>query len=767
LPSDLTALELEERVTKVVEIPRTDALEKALGETRYTTDNIEEDALYVRVVRSPHPHALINRIDISKAERIQGVVRVATAKDVPGSNYIGYVVKDRPVLCHDKVRFSGDSVAIIIADTPESAEMGVQAVEVDYKELPAVFDATKALLPGAPAIHPAGNLTARHFVSVGDVEKGLAKADFVVKGTYSTPVQEQAYLETEAAIAYPKSDGVTVLGSMQNPFMVKKAVSTVLGSAAPNVRIIQAPTGGGFGGKQDAPDEVCSLAALGAWLTKRPALLAFSRKESTAFHPKRHPMIFEREMGVTTKGKITAVRARILADGGAYASLSERVLFVAVVVAAGPYEIPNVFIDGTAVYTNNVPTGAFRGFGKPQASFAAELQMDEAAELIGMDPAEFRLRNILRVGSITPTGQILPGSIGLEECIIQARTASGWDVKRMAGPGLGTKRRGIGMACTIHPEGLNGEADQATATVEITPEGRVVVKAGLTEYGQGIYTGFVRIVSKVLGTSPERVSVVTPDTDLVPDSGPTVASRSTVFGGKAMLLASEKLRGKLALVASEMLSCPAEDLVFEEDLVRRAGDGGKGVGFEKLVTECSRRGLKLKEEGRVTKQLPAWDRKAGRGDLAPSYAFAAHVAEVEVDTETGKVDVVNYTAAHDSGGVVARNQYESQIIGGVAQGLGYALMEELILKEGIIRNKTFLDYHIPTAADVPNIKTIIIEAPDDFGPYGAKGVGEAGIEPVAGAVANAVYNALGFPIRRFPYTPERISEALEERERQP
>jgi len=319
------------------------------------------------------------------------------------------------------------------------------------------------------------------------------------------------------------------------------------------------------------------------------------------------------------------------------------------------------------------------------------------------------------------------------------------------------------MACSIHPEGLNGEADAATVVVEITADGRVIVKCSLTEYGQGIYTGFVRIVSRVLGTSPGRVTVVSPDTDLVPDSGPTVASRSTVFGGKAMLLAVEKLKVKLAGVGSEMLSCPANELVFEGDSVRRKGHEERRVGFDDLVSECVRRGIALKDEGRAFKPLPAWDRKAGRGDLAPSYAFAAHVAEVEVDTETGKVDVVNYFAAHDSGTVVSRDQYESQIIGGVAQGLGYALMEELILKDGIIRNKTFLDYHIPTAADIPTIKTIIVEAPDDFGPFGAKGVGEAGIEPVAGAVANAVYNALGFPIRRFPFTPERVSEAIEER----
>jgi CO/xanthine dehydrogenase Mo-binding subunit len=758
----MTEQRLEEPALRTKGVARIDALQKAAGETKFTTDNVQEEALYVRVVRSPYPHAMIRRVDSSAAERVQGVVRVATSRDVPGSNYIGYVVKDRPLLCPDRVRFVGDSVALVVADTPEAAELGVQEVKVDYEQLPAVFAPEEALRPGAPAIHPSGNLTAAHLVNFGDANRGFAKADFVVKGVYKTPVQEHAYLETEAALAYPKKDGVVVLGSMQNPFMVKKAVATILGGAAPNVRIIQAPTGGGFGGKQDAPDEVCSMAALGAWLTKRPALLAFSRKESAAFHPKRHPMTFQREIGVTRDGKITAVRAHVLADGGAYASLSERVLFVAVIVAAGPYAIPNVHIEGQVAYTNNVPTGAFRGFGKPQASFAAELQMDEAAEKIGMDPVEFRLRNILREGAISPTGQVLPAGIGIEECIVKARETSGWDSKRRAGPGQGTKRRGIGMACTIHPEGLNGEADAATAWVEINDDGRIIVKTSLTEYGQGIHTGFVQIVSRVLGTSHDRVDVILPDTDIVPDSGPTVASRSTVFGGKAILLAAEKLRERLAAVASDMLSCPASELSFEKGSVIRRGHQTERIGFEELVKECNRRGMSLKEEGRVFKPLPQWDKKAGHGELAPSYAFGAHVAEVEVDMETGKVDVVNYTAAHDSGVVIAREQYESQIIGGVAQGLGYALMEELILKDGVIKNKTFLDYHIPTAADVPPIKTIVVEAADEFGPFGAKGVGEAGIEPVAGAVGNALYNALGFPIRVFPYTPERVSEAIDQ-----
>ncbi len=372
-----------------------DALQKVLGKTRYTTDMIDQPALYLRLVRSPHAHAILKRIDFSAAEKISGVVRVVTGKDVPGANEVGFFIQDQPLFCDQKVRFVGDTVAMVIATTPEAAETGVEAVKVDYEPLPAVYDPQEALKSDAAKIHEKGNFLDSFLVRKGDVEKGFREADVVVKGTYQTPIQEQAYLETEAALAYPIPDGIAVVGSMQCPFAVEKAVKVVLGKSVSNIRIILAPTGGAFGGKEDAPDEVCARAALATYLTKKPALLAFSREESTIFHPKRHPIKIERKMGVTRKGKITAVEANVLLDGGAYASLSSRVLFQSVCLVSGAYDVPNVQVDGTVAYTNKVPMGAFRGFGKPQALFAAELQMDEAAEQLHMDPFEFRHNNIL------------------------------------------------------------------------------------------------------------------------------------------------------------------------------------------------------------------------------------------------------------------------------------------------------------------------------------------------------------------------------------
>jgi CO/xanthine dehydrogenase Mo-binding subunit len=745
------------------ELSRVDALGKVLGKTRYTTDMIDQEVFYLRIVRSPYAHAIVKRIDVSASQKIGGVVKVVTAKDVPGANEVGFFIQDQPLFCDKKVRFAGDSVAMVVAETPEAAELGMQAVKVDYEELPAIFDPLEALRDGAVKIHDKGNLLDSYFVKKGDVEEGFRRADVIVKGTYETPVQEQAYLETEAALAYPTDDGITVLGSLQCPFAVEKAVKIVLGKAVPNVRIVLAPTGGAFGGKEDAPDEVCARAALATYLTKKPALLAFSRKESIIFHPKRHPIRFEREIGLTKEGKITAVKAKVVLDGGAYASLSSRVLFQSVCLVAGAYDVPNVYVHGVVAYTNKVPMGAFRGFGKPQALFAAELQMDEAAEKLHMDPMELRRKNILRVGSRTATGQLLSSSVGLEECLVKAVGESSWKAKRASYSANqnGAIRRGIGMACMIHPTSLGPlGVDVGSGIVQVEEDGSVHVRTGMTEYGQGLYTGFVEIVAKILGLKTTPIEIEMADTSRALDSGPTVASRGTVMGGKAIYMAARQLQDKMAKIAAQSLACKPEELVWDTDTISNLSSGKK-LSFRELVGECTGRGVELREEAWNRATGINWDADKGEGSPWKSYSWAVHVAEVQVDTETGKVDVLNYVAAHDSGTVLVPTQFKSQIYGGVVQGLGYALMEELVIDNGKILNSSFLDYYIPTAADIPPIKPILVEAPDiENGPFGAKGIGEPPIEPVAAAVANAIYNALGFPIREFPYSPERVRTAL-------
>ncbi len=739
---------------------RIDSLEKVTGQVRYTTDLIEKDALYLRVARSTHPHALIKKLDISLAEKVSGVVKVLTGKDIPGVNEIGFFIQDQPVICDNRVRYVGDAVAMIIGDSPEAAELGVEAVKVEYEPLPGIFDPRESLRTGAVKIHEKGNLIDHFFLKKGDVEAGFQKADVFVKGTYKTPIQEHAYLETEAAIGIPTENGIMVIACLQAPFAVEKAVRRVLGKAVQDVRIVQAPTGGGFGGKEDTPDDVAARVALASFHTKKPVLLAYPRDESIICHPKRHSAIIEREMGVTKDGKIVAVKSDILLDGGAYASLSSRVLFQAVCSVAGAYDVPNVYVYGSAVYTNNVPAGAFRGFGKPQAHFAAELQMDEAAERLDMDPMEFRLKNILRIGSVTPTGQKLTGSVGLEECVLKAAEASSWKKKRTSSTKDGNRRRGIGMACMIHPTSIGPlGVDVGSAIVEITDDNSVVVKTGITEYGQGTYTGYVRIVQRILGLNKTSVTVEYPDTARVLDSGPTVASRGTAVGGKGVFLAAQQLRDKIAPVAAELLSCTVRDLIYEDDAVHTKSRDRK-ISLIDLASECRKKGIDLKESGWYKPSAIFWDQEKGQGSPWVSYSWATHIAEVEVDMELGKVDVLNYVAAHDSGHVIVPTQLKSQIYGGVVQGIGYALMEELLLSNGKVRNPNFASYYIPTAADIPKILPIIVEVPDEFGPFGAKGIGEPSIEPVAAAVGNAVYNAVGVPVREFPFTAERVYTAI-------
>ena len=743
------------------EFLRIDSVEKVTGKVKYTTDLIEKDALYLRVVRSPYPHAFVKGLDKSLAEKVTGVTKVLTAKDIPGVNEIGFFIQDQPVMCDTKVRYIGDAVAMIVADSPEAAQLGVEAVKVQYEPLPGIFDPRDSLQTGATRIHEKGNLIDSFFIRKGDASIGLEKADIVVEGTYRTPIQEHAYLETEAAIGIPTEDGITVIACLQVPFAVEKAVRRVLGKAVKNVRIVQAPTGGAFGGKEDAPDDVAARVALAAYHTKKPVLLAYSREESIVCHPKRHAGTINREMGITKEGKITAVKSDILLDGGAYASLSSRVLFQAVCSVTGPYDVPNVHVDGHVAYTNNVPAGAFRGFGKPQGHFAAELQMDEAAERLGLDPMEFRLKNILRVGSVTATGQKLTDSVGLEECLLKAVEASSWKTEHDSKKKQGLRRRGMGMACMIHPTSIGPlGVDVGSAIVEIADDESVIIKTGITEYGQGTYTGFVRIVQRLLGLNKTSITVEYPDTTRVLDSGPTVASRGTAVGGKGVYLAAQQLRDKMAAVAAELLSCSVQDLVFENDTVRSSGSISKEITLATLAKECRKKGIELRESAWYKPTGLFWDQEKGQGSPWVSYSWATHIAEVEVDMDTGKVDVLNYVAAHDSGHVIVPTQLKSQIYGGVVQGIGYAMMEELLLNKGQIRNPNFTSYYIPTAADIPKVTPIVVEFPDRYGPFGAKGIGEPSIEPVAAAIGNAVYNAIGIPVREFPFTAERVYEAI-------
>ena len=748
------------------------ATDIVLGKTKYTADRLPENTLHVATVRAAHPHAIIKRIDSSEATK-HGYT-VVTAADVPGVNEIGFFAPDQPVLAFDKVRYLGDGVALVVAGSLEKAQAARDLVSVDYEPLPAVFSPIDAMRPDAPKVHERGNVLETHYVRKGNTEKGFRTAKIVIEREYSTQFQDHGYLEPETALAIPQEDdSMTVVGSMQCPHHVEMALYRVFGGRLKNVSVIQAPTGGGFGGKEDWPNETCSRAALAAWKTNRPCLLVQTREESMIGHTKRHPFLIKSKMGVGKDGRITSVVVKMTSDTGAYASLGPRVLWNAVVAGTGPYEIPNVSVDGTLVYTNNTPAGANRGFGKTQAHFAAECLVDEAAHELGMDPLEFRLKNALRVGSKTATGQVLERSsgVGLVDTIRKTAAASSWK-KRDHEKLTGTKRRGIGMACLIHGTSIGPLGDDFDcASVTVNRDASIVIRTGIADIGQGTWTGMSQIVAEILGVPLSWTTVENPvNTSTAPDSAGTFASRGQVMGGNAVALAASHLNEKLVKVAASLLKRREREIVMRDGKVFRRGKPSTSMTFRELTRRCYRQGVGLSEttwfdSARAGEQLwgekASWDRKTGQGRPYLSYSFATHVAEVEVDTETGKVDVVRYVACHDAGRVINRMLAEGQVHGGVAYGLGYALMEETLHEKGKVLNPNLLDYYIPTSLDVPDqIVPILVEHPASTGPFGAKGLGEPPAEIVAPAVANAVFNAVGVRIRHLPITSEKVYFAL-------
>ena len=528
-------------------VTRVESLSHVLGRSKYTADYMYDRMLYIKVVRSKHPHATVKKIDISKARSAQGVVAVLTAKDIPGINDWGYTFPDQPLLASEKVRFLGDGVALVAAETLDQAEAAAELVNVEYAPLPPIFSPLEAM-KSSVLIHNKGNIAFKCRLRKGDVAKGFAESDVTVENEYKTRQQEHAYIEPEAGIAIPEPDGsITIIGSMQSPFTVQLNVAKVLGFSLDKVRVIQAATGGGFGGKDDIPPEVCARAALVALHTRRPSFLGHTREESISAHSKRHAFLIKYKTGATKEGKLTAAEIEIISDVGAYASHGPYVLWRSTVHSTGPYVVPNVKVDSYLVYTNKVYGGSFRGFGNPQIQFAAESQMDELADRIGMDPVEFRLRNVLRPGSLTATSQLLDHSVGIEECLRKAAELSNWKEKRKSCQNqTGVKRTGIGVGLMWHGNSTSrGAPDYSGASLIVNKDGSVRLRTGIGEIGQGTHTGMLQIVAEILGIPPRMIHIDNPDTSAVPDSGPTHASRGLLRGGAAAMVASIQCQGEL------------------------------------------------------------------------------------------------------------------------------------------------------------------------------------------------------------------------------
>jgi CO/xanthine dehydrogenase Mo-binding subunit len=748
-------------------VERVDSLDKVLGKPIYTMDIVPENALYLKVVRSTVAHALLRNVDVSQARIHPGVVAVVTANDIPGINESTALLPDKPLLASERVRFAGEPIAAIASYDPVIAQEAVDLVKVDYKPLPGVFSPAEALKPDAPKIHPNGNVAKHVKLRKGNIEEGFKQADVIVEGSYKSQFQEPVPLEPEAGFVIPEPDGsVTCVGSIQSPFHVQTGIAKILALRPEQVRVIQAATGGAFGPKSDEiPVDVLGLAALVATKTRKPAALAYTREESMIGHTKRHPFVTTLKAGVKKNGKLTAWEATLLADTGAYASLGPLVVMRACFHATGPYVIPHVKTDVYCVYTNNTMAGSFRGFGGPQAHFAAESHMDLIAKKIGMDPLDLRLLNMLKPGSLTATSQVIDEACGLEECVKRAAEESDWYRKREQFSKMnGSKRRGLGIAIMYHGNSLGPEGnDFASVHMQIERNGTIRLRTGLTEYGTGAPSGLLQIAAETMHLPFESFKLDPPDTDHCSDTGPTVASRTITIGGRATQMVAGRLQQRLKEVAAEMLGTSADEIESAHSTFFIKTNPQRIVTYQDVVERAYGHGVQLNEAGTFTAPRCEYDVETSQGTTYLQYTYGAVTAEVEVDIETGHVKVLRMVTAYDVGKAINPLSLEGQIEGGTVQGLGYATMEELIHRDGIVVNPNLADYYIPTSLDVPELKTIVVEYPGGLGPYGAKAIGEPPIVLPAPAIVNAVENAIGVRLNEIPATPDRVLMALKRR----
>jgi CO/xanthine dehydrogenase Mo-binding subunit len=736
-----------------IEIPKVDVLEKALGEAKYGGDLPTMEPIHLKVVRSPKPHAKIVKIEMDEALKIPGVERIFTAKDIPGKNAIGTIHKDQPILASDRVRYIGDPIALIAAETEEIAEEAAKKLGVVYEDFPSITHPEEALQPHAPLIHEKGNLLLKFHLIKGDSQRGFKEADVIIEETYTTTWVDHAYLEPDAGISYLDEEGrITVVCPTQNVHYDQKEVASALSLPLDRVRIIQCATGGGFGGRLDIT--VQCLLALAVFHLKKPARIVYSREEVFQVTSKRHPLKIRYKSGAKKDGTLTAVEVDILGDTGAYASYGATVAIRSAVHATGPYQVPNVKVRSRMAYTNNSWSGAMRGFGVPQMAFAHESQMDLLAQALKMDPIEIRLKNCLRPGSETATGQTLMSSVGIGETLKR--------VKEWRDQGAISKndsknpfiKKGVGVGSMWYGIGNTGIANPSTAQMEIDLNGEIRLFTGVADIGQGSDTVLLQIASEAIGVSLKKIRLIRADTAVTTDAGATSASRQTYISGNAILNAVKNLKEEAIKEASQLLGIDGKDLFYEEGKFKSRICLTTSIPIREVAKRC---GKVLRGEGNFDPETTRLDPETGQGAPYGTYAFATHLAEVEVDTETGKVKVNRVIASHDVGKAIHPKNVIGQIMGGVAMGTGFALMEEFVPGE----TTSFVNYLIPTSKDVPEVIPILVEEEEPTGPFGAKGVGEPALIPSAPAILNAIANAIGQRIYHLPANLERVLEAVQ------
>lgn len=732
-------------------IPRVDAHAKVTGKALFPGDFSMPGMLHARILFAARPHARILSIDASEAEAVAGVMAILTAKDVPVNEY-GLQIPDQPVLCGpgsrpgaDVVRWVGDQVAVVVAETEEAAARARDLIRVEYQDLPVIADPFEALKPDAPqiheyrqpsAIHPEirteGNLICHHQIRKGDVEAAWSRCDVIVEADYHIPPQEHAYLQPEAGLAYIDEEGrVTVVVGGQWAWEDQQEIAHALGLSPEQVRVIYPAVGGAFGGREDMSIQI--VLALAAWKVRRPVKMVWKREESIIGHCKRHAMWAHCKWGATRDGKLVAAEVRIIADGGAYCYTTNKVLGNTTITCTGPYEIPYVRVDVDGVYTNNPPSGAFRGFGAPQGIFFAEMQMNRLAEALGMDPVELRMRNLLREGSLTAMGTPLPGGVGLvdvtEKCALAAgwkKTEQGWQKPATLHPATLRPVTGIGIAVGFKNVGFSfGYQENCWARIELrggTEIEEAVVYIGAADVGQGSHTVIRQMAAEALGVDLERVRLEVADTATSPgSSGSASASRMTFMAGNAV-------RGAAAAA-----------------LERWRAEDRPAVG----------------EHTYLAPKTTPFDPQTGYSTPNFAYGYVAEAVEVEVDTETGQIHLLRVVCADDVGKAVNPRLVEGQIEGGVVQALGWATTEDFIVRDGRILTDRLSTYLIPTALDVPErVESIIVENPDPRGPWGVRGMGEMPFLPLAPALVAAIHDATGVWFDELPLTPERVVKRL-------
>jgi CO/xanthine dehydrogenase Mo-binding subunit len=734
---------------------RKDAKDKVIGSAQYVADKISDTTLYGALVRSPYHFARIKGIDSSAALKSKGVVRVITTQDIPGSKLHGPLVQDQPVLALDYVRHMGEPVALLIADTRSGASSAVELVEVMYEPLDPVFDPVEAINSGSTNLHSGGNLVTEYLFSEGDAAKGFSQADVILGEKFKLPRISPAYLEPETSLASWNEDGtLTVWVSSQHPFTDQMVVADVLNLPLEKVQVKCAVIGGAFGGKEDS--SLAILTALGAWLTKGSVVLINSRQESFLAHPKRHPAQIVLEMGAKQDGTLTALRASVHMDTGAYASYGPAVGIILTETLTGAYRIPNVELKTSIAYTNSPPSGAMRGFGSPQSHFAVESMMDILAAELNISPLEIRRKNILQPGDHLFTQVVVnETALSLPVCLEKAEEEIARYKELRSKPG---KKSGVGIALAAQSMGLGAKvADDSTHRLRWLPDGQVILYLGSPDMGQGLAMAAEMIIAETMEIPYPMVKSIPVDTLNSPNGNVSCASRMTYMVGNAIIDASKQLIELIKKEASHMLDVPEENIDYQEGTI--ITPTGERVSAREFISRAADDGRDFFSEATFSFPYPeeTTPQHFPIGMPHTMFTFGAQIVRVEVDTELGNIEVTHLSAIHDVGKIISRSGVEGQIEGGISMGLGYSLSESMEIKNNNQWVDGFNEYLLPTTLDMPEkCEIIILEIPETSGPYGAKGIGEIPLVPTAPAVANAVFDAIGVRVKDLPITPQKL-----------